>query len=264
MPAVTTLWAGTNRRLVMGELLLVLEGVGKGYRRGRRRWEVFSGVSLTVARGELVGVIGQRGEGKTTLLEVAAGIERPDEGRVVFEGLDLASLSVEERAELLGDRIAWMHHEGVGEFTVLDYVGLPLAMGRGRGMRDVDDVAMAALRRVGVAERARQCWGELSNWERVLVAFARGFVGRPSLMVVDDLLDGLGARGTREANGLLVSLARELGCGVLVAASDLEALLGADRVLCFDSGTLTVMSGRTHENADIIDLGASRRRAVQG
>lgn len=242
------------QRTVMAEgVLLVLEGVGKGYRRGRRRWEVLSGVSLTVARGELVGVIGQRGEGKTTLLKVAAGIERADEGRVVFEGRDLTSWSAEERAGLLGDRIAWMPREGDGEFTVLDYVGLPLAMGRRRGMRAVDDVARAALRRVGVEERARQRWDELSNWERVLVAFARGFVGRPSLMVVDDLLDGLGARGTREANGLLRSLAQELGCGVLVAVSDLDALMGADRVLCFDGGTLTVMAD-THENADIIDF----------
>ena len=72
-------------------------------------------------------------------------------------------------------------------------------------------------------------------------------------MVVDDLLDGLGARGTREANGLLRSLAQELGCGVLVAVSDLDALMGADRVLCFDGGTLTVMAD-THENADIIDF----------
>ena len=243
-------------------VLLALEGVGKGYRRGRRRWEVLSGVSLRVARGELVGVIGQRGEGKTTLLEVAAGIERADEGRVVFEGQDLTPWSAEERAELLGDRIAWMRDEGAGEFTVLDYVGLPLAMGRQRGMRGVDDVATAALRRVGVAERARQRWGELSNWERVLVAFARGFVGSPSLMVVDDLLDGLGPRGTREASGLLRSLAKELGCGVLVAASDLEALMGVDRVLCFDGGTLTVMAD-THKNADIIDLHPGRRRAAR-
>ena len=239
-------------------VLLALEGVGKGYRRGRRRWEVLSGVSLRVARGELVGVIGQRGEGKTTLLEVAAGIERADEGRVVFEGQDLTPWSAEERAELLGDRIAWMRDEGAGEFTVLDYVGLPLAMGRQRGIV----VWMMSRRRLcgGLGLRSvRGSVGELSNWERVLVAFARGFVGSPSLMVVDDLLDGLGPRGTREASGLLRSLAKELGCGVLVAASDLEALMGVDRVLCFDGGTLTVMAD-THKNADIIDF-PSRGRA---
>ena len=72
-------------------------------------------------------------------------------------------------------------------------------------------------------------------------------------MVVDGLLDGLGARGTREASGLLRSLMQELGCGVLLGASDLDALMGADRVLCFDGGTLTLLAD-THENADIIDF----------
>jgi predicted ABC-type transport system involved in lysophospholipase L1 biosynthesis ATPase subunit len=234
----------------MGEVVLVLEGVGRAFRRGRRRWRVLDGVSLSVGVGEVVGVLGERGVGKTTLLEVAAGIEPADVGSVWFEGRDLTCCSADERAGLLGDRIAWMHRDGMGDLAVLDYVGLPLAMGRGEGMRDVDDQAMAALERVGVAGCARQSWDELSNWERVLVAFARGFVGAPRLMVVDDLLDGLGAGGTREAGELLLSLAGELGCGVLVAASDLEALLVAHRVLHLANGTLTVMSDSTN----IIDL----------
>jgi predicted ABC-type transport system involved in lysophospholipase L1 biosynthesis ATPase subunit len=248
-------------RLVMAELVLVLDGVGKGFRRGRRRWQVLVDVSLTVAAGEMVGVVGARGEGKTTLLEVAAGIELADEGRVLFEGRDLACCSADERAGLLGGSIAWMPRDGADDFEVLDFVGLPLAMGRGCGMREADDLAMAALKRVGVVGVARKRWGELSNWERVLVAFARGFVGGPRLMVVDDLLDGLGPRGTREAGELLLALAGELGCGVLVAASDLDALLVAHRVLCFESGTLAVMSGQTHEETNIIDLRDGRHRA---
>jgi predicted ABC-type transport system involved in lysophospholipase L1 biosynthesis ATPase subunit len=249
-----------RRRMVMGELVLVLDGVGKGFRRGRRRWQVLVDVSLTVAAGEMVGVVGARGEGKTTLLEVAAGIELADEGSVCFQGRDLAGCSADERSGLLGDRIAWMPREGAGDFEVLDFVGLPLAMGRGRGMREADDLAMAALERVGAVDAARKRWCELSDWERVLVAFARGFVGRPSLMVVDDLLDGLGPRGTREAGELLLALAGELGCGVLVAASDLDALLVAHRVLCFERGTLAVMSGQTHDETNIVDLRDSRRR----
>ncbi len=244
----------------MGERVLVLEGVGKSFRRGRRRWRVLVDASLTVGAGEVVGVVGARGEGKTTLLEVAAGIELPDEGRVLFEGRDLACCSGAERADLLGDRIAWMPRDGAGDFEVLDFVGLPLAMGRGRGMRDADDLAMAALRRVGREDCARKRWGELSNWERVLVAFARGLVSEPALMVVDDLLDGLGPRGTREAGELLLSLAGELGCGVLVAASDLDALLVAHRVLCFEDGALVVMSGPAHDD-NIVELRDGRSRA---
>ena len=242
----------------MGEPLLMLDGVCKSFRRGRRRWRVLVDVSLTAAAGEVVGVVGGRGEGKTTLLRVAAGIELPDDGAVVFEGRDLATCSTEHRADLLGDRIAWMPREGTGEFEVLDHVGIPLAMGRGRRMREADDLAMAALDRLGVAKLARRRWDELSNWERVLVAFARGFACSPRLMVVDDLLDGLGPRGTREAGELLLSFASELKCGVLVASSELDELLVAHRVFCLDRGELDALSGNS---SNVVDLQEERRMA---
>jgi ABC-type cobalamin/Fe3+-siderophores transport system ATPase subunit len=218
----------------MRELVLELGGVVRDYRRGRDRWRVLSGVSLTVAAGEFVGLLGGRGEGKTTLLEVAAGVEVPEAGRVCFEGRDLVSCSDDERSELLGDRIAWMPREDFGEFMVLQYVALPLGMGRGIGMHSAEEQAMEALKRVGVEHCAERTWEELSDWDRLLVTFARGYASRPRLMVLDDLLDGLGAGGTREAGELLLGFARELGCGVLAGASDLGALLAAHRVLRFD------------------------------
>ena len=116
--------------------LLALRGVGKGIRRGGRWLRVLVDVSLDVGPGELVAVVGARGEGKTTLLKVAAGLELPDDGEVCLGEVALDSLSDEERSRLLGTEIAWVHREGTGvKFEVLDYVGLPLAMGRGRGRR---------------------------------------------------------------------------------------------------------------------------------
>lgn len=241
----------------MGEVVLRLDGVGRSFRRGRRRWRVLVDVSMSVSAGEVVGVVGARGEGKTTLLEVAAGIELPDEGHVWFDGEDLTGCSVEQQAELLGGQISWMHREGMGGFRVLDYVGMPLAMGRGGRMSAADDLALEALRRFGVEDCAQRDWDELSNWERLLVMFARGFVGRPRLAVIDDLLDGLGPRRTREASEMLLSVAQELGCGVLVGASDFEAVFLADRVLCFDgSGGLQVMSDPTN----VINLPHARQQ----
>lgn len=245
----------------MGELVLRLEGVGRGYRRGRDRWQVFSGVSLSVAEGEFVGLLGGRGEGKTTLVEVAAGLEVPEAGGVWFEGRDLARCSKDDRAELLGDRIAWMPREDFGDYLALSYVALPLAMGRD-GIRAAEDRAMVALRRVGAEGCADRGWEELSDWERLLVIFARGFATHPRLMVVDDLLDGLGPAGTREAGELLLSLARELQCGVLVAASDMSALLAAHRVLSFDGeGGLTVTAESNHPT-NLYRLDGARRRAL--
>ena len=217
----------------MRKLVLELEGVAQGYRRGKDRWRVLSGVSLTVAEGEFVGLLGGRGEGKTTLLECAVGLEVPEAGTVRFEGRDLGSCSDEERSDLRGDRIVWMPRADFGEFRVLHYVALPLAMGR-KGMRAAEDQATEALRRVGVEHCSDRSWEDLSDWDRLLVTFARGYASRPRLMVLDDLLDGLGAGGTREAGELLLGFARELRCGVLAGASDLGALLATHRVLRFD------------------------------
>jgi putative ABC transport system ATP-binding protein len=230
----------------MSELVLRLDGVGQGYRRGRDRWRVLSGVSLSVAAGEFVGVLGGRGQGKTTLMELAAGLTVPEAGHVWFGDLDLAACSDDERSELLGDRIVWLPREDMADFDVLRYVALPLAMGRD-GMGDAEDRARQALRRVGVEDRENWRWEELSDWDRLLVVFARGYAARPKLMVVDDLLDALGAGGAREAGELLLDMVRELQCGVLAAASHMSALLAADRVFCFNGdGELTTIENTTN------------------
>jgi predicted ABC-type transport system involved in lysophospholipase L1 biosynthesis ATPase subunit len=208
-----------------------------------------------------VAVVGSRAEGKTTMLEVAAGIQPPDSGQVWLGDVELTALPEEDRAGLLGRDIRLVRRAaGTGIcFDVLDYVGLPLAVGRGRGSGVAERLALGALERVGAADCAGLCWDALSNWERVLVAFARGIVGEPRLLLVDDVLDGLGMRRTREAGELLCSLAAELGFGVLMSASDLEATLFADRVLYFERGGLKTMSGQTADEAEIIPLHRTAR-----
>jgi len=244
--------------------LLALEGVHKSFPRGDRRLRVLEDVSLQVRDGEIVAVVGMRAEGKTTLLEVAAGIQRPDDGRVSFEGLDLARLGDRERSRLLGREIAWIHRGGAGpRLEVRDYVGLALRMGRRRGRREARRQAVEALERVGVADCARQRWTDLSDWERVMVGFARGIAREPRLMVVDDLIDGLGILSTREAGELLRSLVDELGCGVLMSASDLERALFADRVWSLERGRLRLMYDLTRP-ANIIDFPNDARRNSAG
>ena len=194
----------------MGELL-ALQGVGKSYRRGGRGLRVLADASLEVACGEVGAVVGSRDEGKTTLLKIAAGIEQPDTGEVWLGDLNLGALLDGDRSRLLGSEIAWTNREGTGvKLEVLDYLALPLAMGRGRGRREAQSLARTALERVGAAGCAQRRWSELSDWERVLVWFARGFVCSPRLMVLDSVIDGLGMRRTREAGELLLALTAEL------------------------------------------------------
>jgi predicted ABC-type transport system involved in lysophospholipase L1 biosynthesis ATPase subunit len=238
----------------MGELL-ALQGVSKSYRRGDRRLRVLTDVSLELELGEVGAVVGARNEGKTTLLKIAAGIELPDTGEVRLGTRDLPLLAREERARLLGGEIAWIHREGPGmRLEVVDYLGLPLAIGRGSGRREARDRVLRALERVGAARCARQRWEELSDWERVLVGLARGIVCEPRLLVLDSVTDGLGMRRVGEAGELLLALAGELGCGVLMSCTDLESALIANRVWALERGRLGVLSEQESTEAEIIEF----------
>jgi ABC-type cobalamin/Fe3+-siderophores transport system ATPase subunit len=242
--------------------LLALREVCKGYVRGARTMRVLVDVSMEVWPGEVVAVVGSRAEGKTTMLRIAAGIEPPDAGEVWLGNRDLARSSEEQRSRLLGSEIAWTHREGPGvKFRVLDYVGLPLAIGRQWQRREAQDLAMGALEQVGAASCAGQHWSELSNWERLLVGLARGIAGSPRLVVVDDLMDGFGMRRTREAGELLRRLVGELGCGVLMSCTDLEAALIADRVCSLEGGQLNVLSEQGYQQADVIDFPSGARQS---
>ncbi len=242
--------------------LLAIRGACKGYARGERRSQVLVDVSLEVRPGEIAAVLGGRREGKTTLLKVAAGLESLDKGEVWLESMELTRVSARERAGLLGEGIAWTHRDGTGvRFRVLDYVGLPLAIGHGRGQRRAHELAMEALERVGAASCAGQRWGELSNWERLLVGLAQGIVGSPRLLVVDDLMDGFGIGRTREASELLLTLVGELGCGVLMSCCDLEAALAADRVWSLERGRLSLLAEHGGALAEVIDFPGSARQS---
>ncbi len=246
--------------------LLRLNEVSKSYRRGDRRLRVLVDVSLVVARREVVAVLGSRYEGKTTLLQVAAGLTMPDRGEVWFDGHELTRCRAKEREKLLGGDIAWVdRHPRQPLLQIVDCVGLPLAMGRRRGLREKRELALAALERVGVAGCAWQYWRDLSNWERVLVTLARGIANAPKLMVVDDLLEGLGMQRTQDACELLSALARELDCGVMMSASDVEGTLMADRVFSFQRGALKLMVGDAQGGeARLIEFPKSRGNGARG
>lgn len=237
--------------------MLSVEGVWKGYSRGDQWTEVLSGVSLQIEAGEIGAIIGGRLTGKTTLLRVAAGLERPDKGKVLLDGKPLG--------DVLGCETVWADRSRPDRaLEVLSVVAWPIAA-RCKGRRVAERLARRALDRVGAAECIGKCWDGLSDRERVRVALARAFVGEPKLIVVDDLLDTLGTRATEEVSDLLRSLLEESEprCVVLMSASDMESAMYADRVWSISrKGALKGISGQLRADGEIIDFPGEARNGA--
>lgn len=234
------------------ELVLVLEGVWKAYDRGSDiRVRVLEDVSLAVAPGEVVTIVGNRDQGKTTLLNLAAGMEAPDRGSVRVCGVELKGLKDRQLSDVLRTQIGIAQRSGPGmRVRMRDYVGLQLAAGRWLGKRRRSLMTGEAMERLGVADCASARWDELSDWQRVRVELAQAIAPKPRLLLVDDLLGGLGLGKALEASRLVGELAEELECGVLMAVSDHLTGGLSDRVLHLARGKLIVMSDPPTQLAD--------------
>jgi ABC-type nitrate/sulfonate/bicarbonate transport system ATPase subunit len=238
--------------------LLSITGIGKGYWRGGSYLEVLKDVSLEVAPGEVVAVIGRRLGGKSTLLQIVAGIQAPDAGTVTLAGRPVraqrrrssrewwAARRAESTDPVLGHDMVLVTRDGPHqELEVGKYVGGPLAV-RGSHRRDVRRIAGAALERVGASDCAGRCWGELSHYQRALVGLARAFAGSPQLVILDDLLDAHDRRDTEALADILHTLLEgsDGRCAVLLSAGNYEtAVVLAHRVYSLENGTLVHSSG---------------------
>lgn len=244
--------------------MLALTDVSLSFRRGRRHLvSVLSDVSLTVQPGEVVSVLAQRAQGKTSLLRVAAGIQRPNRGSVLLDGRDLWELGASARARLLSSHIGWIGHTAPDlDVPMLTSVALPLLGTCGK--RDAYKRAAAALDRVDALACGEQFWGSLADWERALVALAHGIAREPRLLLVDDLTMSLGLQEVDDATRLLSSLAEERSLGVLMCVSDAKATGWSERVLTLAGGELLESPAPKPIATNVIDFPTetARRRAL--
>lgn len=245
------------------EPVLALQGVWLSYPRGRRHVvRVLADVSLELHAGESVTVLARRSQGKTALLRIAAGVERPDRGSVRYAGQEIGALSDRHRARLLSSQVALVERAAPQlDVPVLTGVALPLLDRLGR--REAYAQAERALADVGAGECAGQHWAELADSERALVALAQGIAREPRLLLVDDLTASLGLEEHAELAGLLGALAHERQVAVLRCASDSGARAGSDRVATLSGGELLASAPAPRSpEGNVIDFpGEDRHRA---
>jgi lipoprotein-releasing system ATP-binding protein len=222
---------------------------------------VLEEVSLDLHGGESVTVLAGRSQGKTSLLRVAAAMERPDRGSVLFAGEDVWGLPDRRRSRLLSSDIGLVERCAPQlDVPVLTGVALPLLNGHGR--RGAYALAKDALAQVGASECSHQRWGELADSERALVALAHGIAREPRLLLVDDLCATLGIEEHAQIGELLGVLAAEREIAVLVCAGESSPEPSADRVGSLGGGKLLLEPAAPARGTNVLEFpGEHRRRA---
>jgi ABC-type multidrug transport system ATPase subunit len=214
--------------------LLALEHVAKRYGNGAGGHVAIRDVSFEIEPRELVAVWGRRRSGRSTLLRVAAGIERPDAGAVHLEGQDIYRRGAAGLETIAFCRTTFAPAEGE---LIIDQLVLG-QLSRGVGAPAAREHAREALRRVDAEHLIAVRPGDLDPAERVRVALARAVVRRPRLLVVDEPTIGVDLLARDGILSLLRSLADE-GIAVLTSTADAAGLENADRALTLSDGELT-------------------------
>lgn len=221
----------------MTEAVIQLDDVTLTLGQGASRVHVLRGISLTVARGEAVGVVGPSGSGKSTLLMVLAGLEGVDGGTVRIAGETLNGRSEDDIARFRGRNIGivFQSFHLIPNMTALENVAVPLELA---GIADAFAIAERELEAVGLGERTKHYPGQLSGGEQQRVAIARALAPSPSILIADEPTGNLDQTTGRHIADLLFATARERGTTLVLVTHDIALAARCQRQIANRSGRI--------------------------
>src|SRR3954471_94211 len=219
--------------------VIALTGVNKTYPLGRLKVRALSDVDLTIGRGDFIALAGPSGSGKTTLLNLIGCIDKPDDGRIIVDDVDVTRIPLHRLASLRRDTLGFIFQTFnlIPVLTAYENIEYPLLL-QNVPRRDRDARVRRWLAEVGLTEQAKQRPDQLSGGQRQRVAIARAMVTEPKLVLADEPTANLDSDTAAHILDLLAKLNKETGTPFLFATHDPAVMSRAHRIVRLRDGRI--------------------------
>ena len=219
--------------------MIQLESITKVYHMGKLEVPALRGVTLRVEQHEFVAIMGPSGSGKSTLMNIIGCLDRLSEGRYVLDGIDVSRMTDNELAEVRNRKIGFVFQTFnlLPRMTSLRNVELPLIYSS-ISKRERRDRAMAALRQVGLENRALHRPNELSGGQRQRVAIARALINRPAILLADEPTGNLDSKTGEEIMATIQDL-NDQGATIILVTHEPDIAACARRIVAIRDGLMT-------------------------
>lgn len=242
------------------QIIVRVEGVKKTFKMGKQLVHALRGVDLEIYAGEYLSIMGSSGSGKTTLFNMIGGLDKPSEGKVFIDEVDISQLDAYELAWLRNRKIGYIFQTFniIPTLTALENVTLPMTFA-GMHNEAATEKGLELLDLVGLGTRHQHKPLELSGGQQQRVAIARSFANDPAIILADEPTGNLDQRTGEEAIEILRSLCRERGVTIITATHDYKMINVSDRVVWVKDGRVDKEEFRDELTISLGTIGEKER-----
>jgi lipoprotein-releasing system ATP-binding protein len=219
------------------QIVVETQGLKKTYF-GKVETPVLHGIDIEINAGEFVAIIGQSGSGKSTLLNILGALDVPTEGKVLIDGVDIATLSEDELAALRNRVVGFVFqfHYLLDELSCLENALTPITIGKGEASKEEEARVIALLERVGLGAQIHKYPDTMSGGQNQRCAIIRALANQPKIVLADEPTGNLDSRSGNEVFNIMREMNRENGVAFIMVTHDDRLAQEADRILMIEDG----------------------------